>query len=149
MKISSSLVVLGGCVAAFIAALWHAPAAFRQLDTEAAAYAHATPLERSLSAAYGERIDPRFLVRARSLIPPTATYAVITGGAAAGADPGALTAITPFAGYWLLPRRQVQFNASPAPEWILSYGGDLQSLGYHYPRVVRIASGLEIAKVTP
>lgn len=136
-------------MAAFAAALWHAPTAFRQLDTKTASYSRATPLERSLSAAYGERIDPRFLVRARELIPATATYAVITGDAATGADPGALNAITPFADYWLLPRRQVAFDATPAPEWILSYGGNLRSLGYNYPRVVRVASGLEIAKVIP
>ena len=136
-------------MAAFAAALWHAPTAFRQLDTKTASYSHATPLERSLSAAYGERIDPRFLVRARELIPPTATYAVITGDGATGADSSALDAITPFADYWLLPRRQVAFNASPVPQWILSYGGNLRSLGYRYPRVVRVGPGLEIAKVIP
>ena len=144
-----SVVVLGACVAAFATALWHAPAAFRDLDAKAASYAHDTPLERSLYAAYGERIDPRFLVRARDLIAPSSSYAVVTGNGAAGADPGALNAITPFAAYWLLPRRQVSLNGSPGPDWILSYGGDLHSLGYHYARVVTVAPGLEIARVAP
>ena len=149
MKGWSSFAVGGACAAAVAAALWQAPGAFRQLDANAAGYAHQTPLERSLHAAYGERIDPRFLVLARQLMPARDTYAVITGNGARDASPSALVAIAPFAGYWLLPRRQEVADGPTRPSWVLSYGGNLRTLGFHYARIVTVAPGLAIAKVAP
>ncbi|HZT15362.1 MAG TPA: hypothetical protein VFA19_05395 [Gaiellaceae bacterium] len=147
MKAWSSLLAVGGCLVAFGAAAWRAPADFRQLDANAASYAHQNALERSLHAAYGEGIDPRFLVAAQRLIPARSTYEVITGAAAPADAPAAAVAITPFAGYWLLPRRQIFPGGSEAPDWVLSYGGDPASLGYRYAKVVKIGPGLSIAKV--
>jgi hypothetical protein len=149
MKGWSSFVVGGACAAAFAAGLWRAPAAFRRLDANAAAYTHQTSFERSLHAAYGEGIDVRFLVDARQMIPRRGSYAVITGTSPGNtsSSPSALVAITPYSAYWLLPRRQLAADGSVAPQWVLSYGGDLRALHYRYTRVVRVGKGLAIAQV--
>jgi len=147
MKGWSSLLAVGACLAAFLAAVAHAPAAFRQLDNNGAIYAHQDSLKRSLRAAYGTEIDPAFLIQAKALIPRTDTYSVIWGDRAPGANANTLAAIAPFAGYWLLPRRQVTPAPGSAPDWVLSYGGDIASLHYRYARLVRAGPGLELAQV--
>src|SRR5581483_8504307 len=147
MRAWSSLLAVGGCLVAFGAAAWRAPAAFRQLDDNGAVYIHESPLKRSLRPAYGTGIDPTFLIRARTLIPPTATYTVIRGDGAKDATANTLAAVAPFAGYWLLPRRQLTSPDQGVPDWVLDYGGDLASLHYRYARVVRVGAGLELAQV--
>jgi hypothetical protein len=147
MKAWSSLRAVGACLAAFAAAVWRAPTAFRQLDNNGAIYVHEDALKRSLRPAYGTGIDPAVLIRARALIPARDTYAVIRGPGAPNATANTLAAIAPFAGYWLLPRRQVTPAPGTRPNWVLSYGGDLASLHYRYVRLVRAGPGLELAQV--
>lgn len=147
MKGWSSLLAVGACLAAFAAAAWRAPTAFRQLDLNGAIYGHEDAVKRSLRPAYGTGIDPELLLQARTLIPAGDTYAVIRGTGAPTATANTLAAIAPFAGYWLLPRRQVTAAPGTIPNWVLSYGGDLASLHYRYVRLVRAGPGLELAQV--
>lgn len=127
------------------AALWQAPDAFRQVSGAADRLAAETPLERSLSGALATDVDRSFLVAARSLVPPGATYAVVTGSGVQVSTPVTLDAVAPFAAYWLLPRRLVR--DPKRADWVLSFGGDLRSLGLRYARVVEVSKGLEIAEV--
>ena len=136
--------------AALVAAgVWQLPDSIRALDNQTASYAGQTALQRSLHAAYGEDIQPSILLEARRLMPAHATYAVATGPAVPGLGTNTLAAFAPFAGYWLLPRRQVQIGGTVRPDWVISYGGDLHHLGYRYRRVVRIGAGLDLAQVGP
>ena len=140
--------MVGALAVAFAAALWQAPSAFRQLDARASAYTHERQLPRSLVAAVGEGIDPNLLLVARRVIPRSATYELITGTATRGTPPSALVAITPFAAYWLLPRKQLAVGASVQPDWVISYGGTLASLHLRFARIVRVAVGLVVAQVS-
>lgn len=140
-------VVALACGVALVAALWQTPADFRALDANAAPYVQHTGVVRSLRAAYGEHIDPRFLLEARRLMPANATFEVLTGGNAPGAAGSALVAIVPYAAYWLLPRKALPAGGPTVPDWVLAYGGDLHSLNYSYRRVAQVAPGLEIAEV--
>jgi hypothetical protein len=141
------LVALLAGTALLLAGLWRLPSSIRSLDATAAAYANQTSLDRSLHAAAGEDIDPRILLAARRAIPPHATYAVVTGPAAPDLGTNTLAAFAPFAAYWLLPRVQVPAGGSPAPAWVVSYGGDLGALGYRYRRTLRVGPGLALAEV--
>jgi hypothetical protein len=126
-------------------ALWRLPDTFRDLNDEVHGLETSSVLDRELAGVRRVDADARVFVDARRLIPPDARYAVVTGPGAQVSNAVTLPAIAPFAGYWLLPRRQVP-DAHGA-DWVLSYGGDLGSLGLEYERVVEIAPGIAVAKV--
>lgn len=133
------------CVAAFVAALWHAPSAFDRANTDARTLGNETALDRALGASHD--IDKNFLVKARELVPPTATYAIVTGPKVQPSNPNTLTALQPYTAYWLLPRARV--DDPKQADWILSYGSDPNSLGLNLERVVELSPGLAIAQVAP
>lgn len=124
---------------------WEFPHAMLDAKRAVAATARLTAAERRAADARPVDLDERALFRAEELIPPEATFSVITGSGVEVSSPVVLTAVRPFAAYWLLPRRE-----HPEPtraDWILSYGGDLGGLGLRYARVVEIAPGIALAEV--
>lgn len=125
--------------------LWHLPEAFRSADREADELAAASALERELRGARGVDVDTRVFAEARRLIPEKARYAVVTGPNVQVSNDVTLDAVAPFAGYWLLPRRQAP-DLSGA-DWVLSYGGDLGALGLEYARVIEVSPGVALAEV--
>jgi hypothetical protein len=138
-------VALAALVLAVATALWRLPTAFGDVHDEVRELESAAALERELRGARGVDADTRVFVRARELVPADARYAVVTGPGVQVSTPVTLSAIAPFAGYWLLPRRQVREPG--AADWILSYGGDLEALGLEYARVVEVAPGVALAEV--
>jgi hypothetical protein len=130
---------------AMLTALWEIPETFRDIRDTTQGLQAASALERELRGARGADADTEVFVRARQLIPADARYAVITGPNAQVSNVVTLPAIAPFAGYWLLPRRQVRDPANA--DWVLSYGGDLAALGLVYERVVDVAPGVALARV--
>jgi hypothetical protein len=126
-------------------ALWRLPDAFRGLNDEVHGLQTAGVLERELAGIRRVDADTRVFVTARSVMPADARYAVVTGPGAEVSNAVTLPAIAPFAGYWLLPRRQAA--DVHGADWILSYGGDLGSLGLEYERVVEVAPGIALAEV--
>jgi hypothetical protein len=126
-------------------ALWRLPDAFRSLNDEVQGLQTASVVERELAGVRRVDADPRVFVVARDVMPSDARYAVVTGSGAEVSNAVTLPAIAPFAAYWLLPRRQVA--DVHAADWVLSYGGDLQSLGLQYERVVGVAPGIALAEV--
>ncbi len=133
------------CAAAFVAALWHAPSAFDRANTDARTLGSETALDRVLGASHD--IDRNFLLKARELVPPTATYAIVTGPKVKPSNPNTLSALSPYTAYWLLPRARV--DDPKQADWILSYGGDPKSLGLNLEGVVEVSPGLAIAQVAP
>jgi hypothetical protein len=125
--------------------LWHLPDAFRAVYREVGELRSAGTLERQLGGARRVDVDTRVFVEARQLIPADAQYAVVTGSNVNLSNPVTLAAVRPFAGYWLLPRRQL-LDVSAA-DWVVSYGGDLDALNVEYVRVVEIAPGIAVAEV--
>jgi hypothetical protein len=125
--------------------LWKLPGTFREINDEVRGLEAAGALERQLAGVRRVDADTRVFVRARRLIPPGARYAVVTGPNVQVSNAVTLPAIAPFAGYWLLPRRQVPYAADA--DWVLSYGGDLSTLGLEYGRVVEVSPGVALAEV--
>ena len=141
----SRRIAVAACAAALAAALWQAPDAFHTASADARALERESAADRSLSGALSTDISRDFLLRAEQLLPSNAVYAVVTGPKVEVSTPVTLAAVGPFANYWLLPRVQV---ADPKQaQWILSYGGDLPSIGLEYAQVVEVSPGLAIAEV--
>jgi hypothetical protein len=138
-------VALAAFVLAMLAGLSRIPETFRDIRDTTHGLQAASALERELRGARGADADPAVFVRARELIPADAQYAVVTGPNAQVSNVVTLPAIAPFAGDWLLPRRQVRDPANA--DWVLSYGGELAALGLRYERVVEVAPGVALARV--
>jgi hypothetical protein len=90
-------------------------------------------------------LDPKAIAAAARTIPLDQTYATITGPKAPVRTSDALSYVASWAAFTLLPRRA---TARPdEAQWIISYGGALDSLGLHYSRVVQLAPGVELGQV--
>lgn len=131
--------------AVVVTAAVRAVPAFRSVHDEVIASRAGTALERKIRSVKPVDLDQRLLFTAQQVIPEHATYALITGNLVSVSSPVVFDAIGPYAAYWLLPRRKTA-DAKHA-EWIISYGGDLDSLGLRYQRVITIERGLSIAEV--
>jgi hypothetical protein len=138
-------VALCAFAVAIAVGLWHLPGAFREGYRDLGALRSAGTLDRQLNGARRVDVDTRLFVEARRLIPPDASYVVVTGPNVDVSNSATLAAVRPFAGYWLLPRRRLLEPS--AADWVVSYGGDLGALGLAYDRVVEIAPGLVVAEV--
>jgi hypothetical protein len=137
-----------GVVAVAITAavvVWKAPSAIPHVNDQARELRSMPKAERALLGARSADVDTRLFVEARRLIPPAATYAVVTGPKVSVSTANTLAAIAPFSRYYLLPRRQVQYPQQA--QWVLSFGGDLDALGLRYARRVPVLDGVELAEV--
>jgi hypothetical protein len=139
------LVALTALALALASGLWHLPDAFRGVYREVGALRTTATLERQLNGARRVDVDTRVFVEARRVLPLDAQYAVVTGEQVDVSTPVTLSAVAPFAGYWLLPRRRLVDPGTA--DWILSYGGDLAALGLEYVRILEVAPGITLAEV--
>jgi hypothetical protein len=132
---------------AAVLGLWQLAHDVRKLHSDIANGSTLTRVGRALVPAETAQIAEREIFpRAAAAMPPSARFFVMTGPGVPGQLPGGLRWVRPFAAYWLLPRRLVG-DASQA-DWVLSYGGDLASLGVRFSRRVQLAPGVELAEVS-
>ena len=131
------VVVIAAFSVAAIATLTRIPEVFQAAKPEPISAS-----KRALAPATFYHLDARLLIDAAREIPRDATYAVVTGNRVSSRF--VRVAERTLLPYWLLPRRRIDVHSS---EWIVSIGGDLQSLGLRYARVVRIGHGTELAEV--
>jgi hypothetical protein len=124
---------------------WRAPALLRAIHDEGTALAALSETDRVEAAARSVDIDMRLLRAAERVIPPDASFAVVTGDGVDVSAPVTLTAFPAYAAYWLLPRRAL-LDPGEA-DWIVSFGGNLDALGLRYARVVEVAEGMRLAEV--
>ena len=138
---------IGVAAVALIAVLvvYKAPSTIAHVNDQARQLRTLPKAQRALLPARSADVDTRVFVEARQLIPPDATYAVITGPKISVSTPSTLAAIAPFSRYYLLPRRQMQYPQEA--QWVLSFGGDLDALGLRYARRVPVLDGVELAEV--
>jgi hypothetical protein len=126
--------------------VWRVPDAARDAQRDVDRVAGLGRLERGLSAGREFDLETDVYVAAAQLIPRDATYYVATGtNGIAVSSANVLPKAPVFAGYWLLPRRIT--NDAHRAGWILSYGGDLDSLGVRYSKVITIKEGWKVAEV--
>jgi hypothetical protein len=147
MRRSLVLAASGLLIAAAVGvSVWRIPDAARDAQHDVRAVAGLGRLDRGLSAGREFDLETDTYVAAAKLIPPGATYYVLTGTKGITvSSPIVLPKVPVFAGYWLLPRR---LTIDPhLADWIYSYGGDLNSLGLKYRRVIVIKPGWEVAEV--
>lgn len=139
------VVAVAAVAVAFLFALAHLSATLHWIDGNRGELASLSNADRPLIGGQSVGLDVGFFRRAARVIPRNATFAVITGDKVRVPAPATLDAVAPYAAYTLLPRVRV---ADPrAADWIVSYGGDLASLGLRFRRTVVVAPGLRIAEV--
>jgi hypothetical protein len=83
--------------------------------------------ERQVQAAFGLQVSRGFLIAARAVMPPGATYRLVTGHDLHGQAPPVWSALPALVAYALLPRRTAQ-----DARWLLCYGCGFE----RYPGVV-------------
>jgi len=132
--------------AAAAVTLWHVPSELREVWRDVRNASTQTRLERQLLPArvVGLRETRIFLVAAE-VIPRGSTYYVASADTGPTTEAGALVWVRPFATYWLLPRRRT--DELGEADWVVSYGGDLDSLGLRYRRVIRSGAEFALAEV--
>ena len=135
--------VIAVCAAA---ALWSLPDVLRPLRSDIEIGTSRPRAAREAQPALTVGLTNLALFEAaEKLIPPGSRYRIVTGPGTGVGDPQVLRWVRPYARYSLLPRRLVGVRGDP--EWIVSFGGDLDLLGLRYERIVPVGRGLRIAKV--
>lgn len=129
---------------ATVIGLWRLAHDVRKLHADIANGSTLTRVGRALVPAETAQIARREIFpKAAEVMPPHASFAVLTGNGVPGQAPAGLRWVRPFAAYWLLPRRLVGDPAGA--DWVLSYGGDLT--GVPTGRTVELAPGVILAAV--
>ncbi len=129
-------VVFAAFLVSLIATLTRVPHLLRAAEPE-----RISASTRALAPATFYGLNRRLLESAAREIPRDATYAVVVGRGVRSRF--VRIAESTLLGYWLLPRRRTDVSSS---DWIVSIGGDLQSLGLRYARLVRVGGGMELAE---
>lgn len=129
-------VVVAAFVVSALAALTRIPRLVRAAEPE-----RISASTRALAPARFYGLDTRLLQTAAREIPRDATYAVVVGGGVRSRF--IRVAESTLLDYWLLPRRRTDLRSG---DWIVSIGGDLQSLGLRYARMVHVGRGMALAK---
>jgi hypothetical protein len=132
-------------VALLAACAWQLPDTVRQLRLDVGTARHWSDAERQAAPARYIGVPEHVLPRAAELIPPSATFEVITGRDVEADGALALAGIRSLAASTLLPRR---LTGDPrTADWVLSYGGDLEALGVRLRRQIDLAPGIALAEV--
>jgi len=129
-------VVLAAFVVSAIAALTKIPQLLRAAEPK-----RISASSRALAPATFYGLDTRLLESAARDIPRDSSYAVVAGEGVRSRF--VRVAESTLLDYWLLPRRRTDVRSS---DWVVSIGGDLQSLGLRYSRLVRVGRGMELAE---
>ena len=100
--------------------------------------------DRTLVPARAVDIDVGPLDAAAELIPPDSTYYVNVGQDFPFSHEVTRATVTPFAAYWLLPRRRATDLADA--EWLLSYGAT-EFVDIALLREQEVATGVTVSKI--
>jgi hypothetical protein len=87
-------------------------------------------------------VPTQALVRARELIPPDATYAVVVGDDPPVADPAGVLSVFRF---WLPPRRYTDRVAEA--DWVIAYHHSSETLGVDYSRELGLSASANVVEV--
>jgi hypothetical protein len=126
-------------------ALAYVPSRFRTVDREVSSFAVQSPSERVLRAARGTDVDTGIFLLARRVIPPKAAYYVATGNAVSVSTPVTYAGASALGALYLLPR--IPVGDPHLARYVISYGGDLGSLGVRIGRTWTYKPGLQVAEV--
>jgi len=118
------------------------PRAIGKFQDAAAANSALSYDDREFGGGNGFVIDKAALYEARGLIPPSASYRVVTGSRLRGSTPLTAPFIESFARYFLMPRRP-----EPNARWIVCYGCDVSTLGGHLDVLWRDSDGIEVGRL--
>jgi hypothetical protein len=140
----AALVGAGAMAVTAVILVVRAPAAVRDVDNQAIELAALPESQRELVGARSADVDTRVFVDARRLIARDETFAVVTGANVQVSSANTTAAVVPFARYYLFPRRQVDPSVA---DWLLSFGGDPDSLGLQFSQRLSIAPGIELLQV--
>jgi hypothetical protein len=132
-SVSAAFIAVTGC-----SAIVAAPADFSSALRDASRDSGLSEQERELAPARAIGFDRTALLAAERVIPRNATYYV-------AAAPAVADAARPLTFYWLFPRRYVDRPGDAG--WIISYGGNLGSLGVPIRRTIRLSTSAVAAKV--
>lgn len=138
-------IVVAVAAIALVAGASQVAGVFRRTSEAVTGEAGLTHAQRLLIPARAYDMATELWLAAREEIPVADTYTVITGSGIMVSSPLTLFKAPVFARFYLLPRRYV--SDPRQADWILSYGGDLQSLHLRFRRTQTILPGLEIARV--
>src|SRR6478672_4610969 len=141
----SRLIVWFVVAAAIGVGVWRVPGTYRSSQQAVDAVHGLSRTERMLLPARTYDISTDIFLAAAQEMQDGATFAVVTGNGVSVSSPLVLEKVPIFAAYWLLPRRKT--SGLSGAKWILSYGGNLNTLGLDYKRVVDVAPGEQLAKV--
>ncbi len=117
--------------------------AYDDLDGRAVANRGQTSAQRLLSGAIATDMSRGFVLAARDLVPPGATFAVETGDKVVVSTPVSLYAVVGYTQFQLLPRRRV---AAPVAEWLLCYGCDQGAFAARFEVVWDAEPGMAIMR---
>jgi hypothetical protein len=140
------LAALAG-VAAALSALVFLPGRFGAVDDQVAGLAQLSPQDRELRAARGTDVDTGIFVLAKRVIPPGATYYVVTGPGVKVSTPVTYAGVSALGRLFMMPRIQVE-NVKAA-RYAISYGGDLGALGARATRTWTYQPGMTVAELAP
>jgi hypothetical protein len=129
-------------VCALAVLVYEVPHAISTLGDEAGANAALSFADREIGGGNSIVVDQAAAYRARALIPPGATFRVVTGPSVKGATPLTIPAVSAWLTYFLMPRRQTG-DAS----WVICYGCDTSKLGA-YKELWHDDAGISIGTVS-
>jgi len=132
--------------AAVGAGLWALPGRFGTVNREAKFWG-GTPVHlRLLQEAAGFELRAGIYPFAAQIIPPTATYAVITGPQAHFKRANAADAVAGFGQLYLLPRMPTDLAHA---QYVISYGALLRygGLDIHFSHIWNFKPGLAVAEI--
>ncbi len=115
--------------------------AYDDLDGRAVGNRGQTSAQRLLSGAIATDMALGFVMAARDLVPPAATFAVETGDKVVVSTPVSLYAVRGYSQFQLLPRRLV---SSAEAQWLLCYGCDQAAFASRFEVVWDAGPGIAI-----
>jgi hypothetical protein len=127
-------------VACFVAAVYYVEA-IRDLDRKAGDNSALDFQDRQIAGGNVVLISQDPLAWAKAIIPPTATYRVVTGPNL-GETTGFETYVPDYFRYFLMPRRQTD-DAS----WIICYGCDSSQWGDRYRVLADAGNGITVGRL--
>jgi len=139
-----------GAAAARVVALLALAAAASQLPSvlrsalDAVEQGRPSAIERDIAPARSLGVPPEMLVRARQVIPPDASYAVVLGDAIP-LDDTQRVGVPQLLRYWLAPRRFE--DERDDADWVIAYGHSSETLGVSVADEIELASLINAVRV--
>src|SRR5262249_38419201 len=122
--------------------LYEVPHAVHTLGSEAHSNASLSFADREIAGGNSILVDQLAAYAARGLIPANEPFRVVTRPGLKQTTPLTLQAISPWLGYFLMPRRQ------GGPRWVVCYGCDPSKLGGTYRALWQDDKGISVGTVS-